>query len=457
MPTEALPPPQPVYVLRGHTSQIHALCFAHSNSRLFTGDADGWVVCWSLAYKRPTVVWKAHESPILGLAVWGADRLITHGRDSRIVVWKLGLAEEAALDKTLPVEDAVIERKKPEVLHSLTVNTLNFCAFAWCWDQSGPLPGTNVEPLNNRSSTPAPILIAVPNSLNSDAIDIFHLPSERRTSTIPASKALKTGPAPPPLYPNAQDTNPPPPGMVMALSLSLSPHPPTLRLLAGYESGHTLAFAQPSPTAPWQILYAAQPHSQPSNSPSLPTSVPILTAAVLSLAPSPSAAFYLTTSADALVAKHPLLSAATAVDPDRPPLKTVNTKHAGQQGVCVRSDGRIYATAGWDARVRVYSAKTMRELAVLRWHKEGCYAVAFADVGGPGMAVSGGQEAQSEIGSENALARVAADGQLAAAMTPATASVAPSTVAQQRDRKAQTTHWLAAGSKDGKVSLWDIF
>lgn len=30
-------------------------------------------------------------------------------------------------------------------------------------------------------------------------------------------------------------------------------------------------------------------------------------------------------------------------------------------------------------------------------------------------------------------------------------------VQQQRDEKARMTHWLAAGSKDGKVSLWDVY
>jgi hypothetical protein len=31
------------------------------------------------------------------------------------------------------------------------------------------------------------------------------------------------------------------------------------------------------------------------------------------------------------------------------------------------------------------------------------------------------------------------------------------TVREEREQKAKTTHWLAVGSKDGKVSLWDIY
>jgi hypothetical protein len=31
------------------------------------------------------------------------------------------------------------------------------------------------------------------------------------------------------------------------------------------------------------------------------------------------------------------------------------------------------------------------------------------------------------------------------------------TVSQQRLARSKATHWLAAGSKDGRVSLWDIY
>ncbi|MCJ1404172.1 ASTRA complex subunit [Xylographa trunciseda] len=344
MPPERLPPAQPAYVLRGHTSQVHALCFAHNNSRLFTGDADGWLVSWSLAYKRPTVVWRPHNSTILGLSVSGADRVITHGRDSKLLVWKFAIEDEESLDKILPVDNAPENCKKPEILHELTVNTLNFCSFAWCRDYHDA--NTSQQIPSSQKGHPYDILISVPSALNSDGIDIFQLPSEKRTTTIPADKTLKTG-------------------MVMALAIHSQPS--KLRLLAGYESGHTIVYGHSRPENKWQKLYSAQSHSQP----------------VLSLAPSPAFDYYLTSAADALIAKHPLLSTDTAVDPATKPLQLSDTKHAGQQGLRIRSDGKIYATAGWDARVHVYSAKTMKELAVLKWHKEGCYATAFAEINAP--------------------------------------------------------------------------
>lgn len=72
-----LPPAQPAYILRGHAAQVHAVHFTPDNTRLLTADADGWVISWHVALKRPVAVWKAHDTAVLGLGSWGQDRIIT--------------------------------------------------------------------------------------------------------------------------------------------------------------------------------------------------------------------------------------------------------------------------------------------------------------------------------------------------------------------------------------------
>ena len=84
----------------------------------------------------------------------------------------------------------------------------------------------------------------------------------------------------------------------------------------------------------------------------------------------------------------------------------------------------------------------MRELAVLKWHPVGCYATAFAEIDSaqnPDVAekITGPEE----IG-QSAMAK------LTKQLTRRSE--------QRRNDKAKSTHWLAAGSKDGKISLWDI-
>lgn len=75
--SSTLPPAQPAYVFRGHTAQVHAVIFLHGNLRLLSGDAEGWVILWSVPIKRPVAVWKPHKGPILGLASWNEDKIIT--------------------------------------------------------------------------------------------------------------------------------------------------------------------------------------------------------------------------------------------------------------------------------------------------------------------------------------------------------------------------------------------
>jgi WD40 repeat protein len=154
---------------------------------------------------------------------------------------------------------------------------------------------------------------------------------------------------------------------------------------------------------------------------------------------SPTESSFFTSSADAVITKFAIPTDASTLEVVEKSKKVLNTKHAGQQGLRMRSDGKIFATAGWDARIRVYSAKSMRELAVLKWHKDGCYAVAFASVNpekdrSSTPVISTGRE-----------------------VIPAHQGSVLDAIKEQRSARAQNTHWLAAGGKDGKISLWDIY
>ena len=319
-------------------------------------------------------------------------------------------------------------RKEPWLLHSMPVNALNFCAFAMCYGEtqsqdsfshishdppSATQNGNQLDDIPNLSLESEfmdrPIIVAVSNALDSGAIDFFHLPSERRVSTLPVDKQVKTG-------------------MVMALSLSRHSSNGRLTVASGYESGHAMVHIQQSNIADqpwsWKKVLVSLPHSQP----------------VLSLDISPAADFFFTSSADAIIASFAIPTNSATSNVVEKPNKVLNTKHAGQQGLSMRSDGRIFATAGWDARIRVYSARGMRELAVLKWHKDGCYAVAFATIGPekvrPKSTSSGSTITEPRHGHPHS---------------------ALDDIKNQRNSRAQTTHWLAAGGKDGKISLWDIY
>ena len=142
------------------------------------------------------------------------------------------------------------------------------------------------------------------------------------------------------------------------------------------------------------------------------------------------------------------------------PIKTVPTKHSGQQGCSYRNDGKVFATAGWDGAGRVYSGKTMKEVAVLKWGGGGgCYATAFAEVEprcGKVAGVGGVEEGDEEAVVEASTSTFTSTSSEVASPPMGHSGVVTS-VQQRRDGKARSTHWLAIGAKDGKVSLWDIY
>ena len=100
----------------------------------------------------------------------------------------------------------------------------------------------------------------------------------------------------------------------------------------------------------------------------------------------------------------------------------------------------------------------MKELAVLKWHKEGSYATAFAAIKPVTTNVTSDQASDGQNGrSAIPYSDRASEEEAEALVKMEEQSSAVGTVQRRRDEKARSTHWLAAGAKDGKVSLWDIY
>jgi len=386
----------------------------------------------------------------------------SHGRDSTLKVWQIRPSEEEQFSTALPIEGGTIYRKEPWLLHSLSVNTLNFCEFT-----TSPCRGltrdSSVSDLEERHKSDQAFHLAVP-GVKEGTVDIWRLPDETIIWTVPApspnptsqSQATSTG---------QHQKN----GMVMALQLLTVMG--KLYLLTGWESGMTAVqvYASSPGDGGWHTIYTSTPHSQP-----------ILSLSILQTNDKFSSyGNYFTSAADSLIAFHTIpmpQSSSTELlftDPEQP--KVIDTKHAGQQSLSMRNDGKIFATAGWDGRVRVYSTKTVKELACLKWHREGIYAVEFAEIisekgdnlaGGRLDTESAGGRRTEECSSYHDECKKGSklDGQTGRELTRRESMEEASmvelnsmTVSEQRKQQTQQTHWLAAGSKDGKISLWDIY
>ncbi len=72
------------------------------------------------------------------------------------------------MDKILPVDDPAMHRKQPWLLHMLSVNALNFCSFAMCYEQEAASTGKDQSVTSD--DVPRPVLVAVPNAIDSGGV-----------------------------------------------------------------------------------------------------------------------------------------------------------------------------------------------------------------------------------------------------------------------------------------------
>lgn len=358
-------PLAPTFVLRGHPADVQCIqftsIFIHDvrTSILISGDADGFVLIWSLKEYRPIAIWQAHRASVLTVTKF-QDYLVTHGRDNKLYVWDLDHLTQ--LSARLPIskdeaKSAATMRSKPEILNELDVNALNFCQFSsFCAPHSSEM------------------LVAVPGLIGSEYIDVYALPSTARLATriiadSPSQKQI---------------------GSVMCIDLKYP------FLAAAYEDGSIALFrldfssvdrTTQKQDGKWTCLKTWSMHRD----------------AALSVVLDITRCEIFSCGIDSFLYKYSFRKTQSGLVEVMHDAKSTNTKHSGQQCMRLRSDGKLLGTAGWDKSARIYSAKSLKQLAVLSSHKSGISSFAF------------------------------------------------------QEKKDDTPGQVALGSKDGKISLWSVY
>ncbi len=244
---------QPFWVLRQHIPYtVHALHF-HSPGRtrssqpssaassscssrllLAAGDSHGQCSVTDLRNYRQTAFWKAHDDSILGVELLttsaGREALVTHGRDNKLYIWQLAGSDAGQHDSPAAVggrrgdSSASLPTRmldalpQPQRIFTLEVNALNYCRFSLL-----PLP-----PAEGDDAPQDQALIAVPHTLESAYIDVFHVPSGHRLATALGKPDVSSSTA---------QTKQSRQAITMTLDLFLHKSSGKLRLLAGYEDG----------------------------------------------------------------------------------------------------------------------------------------------------------------------------------------------------------------------------
>ncbi|RIB25881.1 WD40-repeat-containing domain protein [Gigaspora rosea] len=280
-------PPSPIYIFRGHAEQINSLEFIENNGYLISGDAGGNIIIWDMISKRSKVQFKAHNDGILNV-VKCKDKLISHGRDNTLHVWEFN--QLSNIKDGGNKEESI----KPEI--SLTVNSINFCKFDFCYEGR-----------------------------------IYWY-----------CMAIK-------IFPNNTFQN-------------LQSFIKNYFILAAYESGSVIL---------WSIIINTNElMSNEKNNVAIEKLWNQKEHGESDL--SSDKQFAISTSGDNKIVKYNF--------DEVPLIKSTTIKYAGIAEVKIRSDGKIFATAGWDMKIRIFSSKSMKPLAILSYHRESVYALAFSHI-----------------------------------------------------------------------------
>ncbi|WWC88338.1 uncharacterized protein L201_003248 [Kwoniella dendrophila CBS 6074] len=415
-------PPPPFHLLRSHHSPLSSLCFNQSNTLLYSGDQDGYITILDLRARRVIAYWKGHEGGVLGLEEWQGG-LVSHGRDNVIHFY------DALKKPYISFGIGGKEKKGPEIIKSLPTNALNFCEFSLLPLSDSP---NSEEFMGNGKGKgkQKEALLAVPSLMDSELVDIYHLPSRRR---IHAS--VNYSPKPNSITKDSVIPEETRSGLVMSIHLRQIPSSPQITLSMGYEDGRVELFISTidsisevydarmlkSPN-PWKLLWKGKGHNE----------------AIMGMDVDSMSKYGWTVSADHRLVRYDfgkVIHDKVNVE-ERAIIKDCAMKQIGNSSVAVNASGKVVAVGGWDGKIRLFSSETFKPLGTLSSHRETVHAISFAS---PPLPSSESHSSETEdVSTIDIEENDDSDSEIDVEGLP--------------PRK----RWLASGGKDTKVALWGL-
>ncbi|CAO3575197.1 unnamed protein product [Mortierella alpina] len=498
-------PPAPSFILRGHEAPIHAIHFFASNMFLVSGDEAGWIVVWDLWKRRQILKWHGHPTgsvlalqsiPIRSKVQPSQQQppetvrkssscsrhqqdqalsvyIISHGRDNHIHVWDINAVLQQSLARRSGMASQQGVGHEAVLVFSLPVNAVNFCKMSVLAidGASETLQEKQESSLGvlSLAHTHSHIYIAVPSPTTPTMIDVYDIvkperclasvgpskttrigESEKTWRSVMAIRLFRINPSEPAVRNSGSDVqDDTAAGMDEANKSETSA---LLHMIVGYEDGSVVLYQENSIRSTtskrtMDVVWSAKCHREP----------------VLGLDLSRDMRFAVSIGSDNALVKYDLFGAHQGV----PEFMQVPLKTSGVAEVKVRNDSKIVALAGWDGRIRIFSARAFKPLAVLKHHRESLYCVDMADVqeaGGISVSEPGSPASAKRDDTENnagqddesmRLQDVASNDGSESESESEDDSDEEAAVANRRLWSKR--HWIAAGGKENRISLWEIY
>ncbi|KAM0035763.1 putative transcription factor WD40-like family [Helianthus debilis subsp. tardiflorus] len=349
------PPPDPVAVLRGHRASVMDVCFHPTQNLVFSGSSDGELRIWdSVQHRTISSAW-VHSAAhgIISVSI-GDNKVISQGKDGTVRCWDIENGElsripSASIDanfyhfcKLSLVKRPAAETKKAE---KLTPHHMEEVLEAFSQELSHGIQeeAENSGIFRNDDCQEGLPYVAMAGGERSE-VEIWDLDAAERIATLPHSSGSSINE-----FTKGK-------GMCMAVQAFFpSGSQGFLHVLAGYEDGTMGWWDLRNPGVP---LTSVRFHSEPVLSLSMDE---MFSGGVSGGADDKIVMFTLDHSLGSCVVK-----------------KEISLERPGIAGTSIRADGKIFGTAGWDHRIRIYNYRNGNPLAILKYHRATCNAISFA-------------------------------------------------------------------------------
>ncbi|KAF2073210.1 hypothetical protein CYY_005492 [Polysphondylium violaceum] len=328
-------PPDPFYILRGHKYFISSVVFDKVDPNiLYSGSGDGELKLWNIEEKKCIQSQIAHaEGGVLSLQST-PHGLVSQGRDGTIKIWNI---HQDRLETISKIETNSISLGKCSSLLSSRLNSNNTTTTTTTTNNTSP--DNNV--LNNSNSNNS--------SSNLLAISSDESPSQVELWDLDRKEIVKKFNPSPSLGGELQKL-----GLSMSLKLFYDENG-NIKLCSGYENGTMIM---------WDIrnsddhIVYGKLHNEP----------------ILSFDLSSNGINGISGSADNNIIEFNIDYANKQFEVTKKHILNNN----GISQVRIRQDEKIYATSGWDRRIRIFNFKKHTPLAILKYHTESIYTLDFS-------------------------------------------------------------------------------
>ncbi|KAM9995640.1 hypothetical protein ACTFIY_001811 [Dictyostelium cf. discoideum] len=323
--------PDPYYILRGHKFNVNSVLFDKINPNLlYSGSGDGELKLWNIEEKKCISTQIAHSEGIGGGVLslqWLSNdnnenndefcgNILSQGRDGVIKIWSI--VDNCTFKNTYRLETNSLSLGKCSTLSS------NLLSISGC---------NGIDPTSSTSQ------VEIWDLKNKQVINKLKPNNQQLFEKLGLPMSLKL------YYENENNDN---------SNNSSNQSNDQIRLCTGYENGELLIWDLRNTSIP---LVSSKLHNEP----------------ILSFALSNNSTKGISGSADTNIIEFNINYESKQFNIT----KTHKLNNGGISEIKIRNDEKIYATAGWDKRIRIFNFKKQTPLAILKYHTESVYSIDF--------------------------------------------------------------------------------